>query len=243
MDDPDAGTDPDPDARDERDGADARDATDGPLAAHRRPTRVREVYDDIATHFAETRHHPWPDVKRFVGECRPCERGLDVGCGNGRHAALLAGVADRVIGLDLSRGLLAECRDRTDGVALVQGDAAAIPVGGGTVDVALSVATIHHLPDREARRRSLAEIDRVLASGGRALISAWSTAHDRFDADGGDDGFDTTVDWTLPGGETVPRFYHIYAPAEFAADLAASPLAVERTFLSSGNCYAEVRAE
>ena len=126
---------------------------------------------------------------------------------------------------------------------VVQGDAATLPLGSGEVDVALYVAAIHHLPDRETRRGSLDELARVLAPGGRGLVSAWSTAHDRFDAPAeATEGFDTTVDWTLPGGETVPRFYHIYAPAEFEGDLAASALTVEETTISSGNCYARVRA-
>jgi len=88
------------------------------------------------------------------------------------------------------------------------------------------VATLHHLPTRADRRRSLDELARVLAPDGRALVSAWSTEHDRFDDDG-DDGFDTTVDWTLPGGEVVPRFYHVYAPDEFQADVAATGLTID----------------
>jgi hypothetical protein len=73
-------------------------------------------------------------------------------------------------------------------------------------------------------------------------VSAWATVHDRFSEQSGDadEGFDTYVDWTLPGGETVPRFYHIYAPAEFRTDLAASRLTPLDTFVSSGNCYAVV---
>ena len=209
--------------------------------AERSPERVREVYDRIAAHFAKTRHHAWPEVESFVDDCPPGAAGLDVGCGNGRHATLLADLTDRVLGVDISRGLLDESRERTTGVDLVQGDAAALPVADDRVDVALSVATVHHLPDRATRRESLAELARVLVPGGRALVSAWSTAADRFDADNG--GFDTTVDWTLPDGTTVPRFYHIYAPPEFEADLAASPLTVERSWVSSGNCYVTVRAE
>jgi hypothetical protein len=84
----------------------------------------------------------------------------------------------------------------------------------------------------------------VLAPERRALVSAWSTAHDRFDADAdAQTGFDTTVDWTLPGGETVGRFYHIYAPSEFERDVAASGLELVSFELSSGNCYAVVRPE
>jgi ubiquinone/menaquinone biosynthesis C-methylase UbiE len=212
---------------------------------HRSQARVREVYDRIATHFSKTRASPWPEVEAFlegitVGGC-----GLDVGCGNGRHLELLSGRTDRAMGVDASREVLSEAREAVagSGATLVQGDAARLPLASGTVDVALYVATLHHLPDRETRRRSLDELARVLAPGARGLVSVWATTHDRFEgADGEQErGFDTTVDWTLVGGETVPRFYHIYAPAEFRADLAASALDVDRTAVSSGNCYGWVR--
>ena len=200
------------------------------------------MYDDIASHFSKTRAYPWPEVEEFVAG-RTGEVGLDIGCGNGRHAALLADVAETVVALDVSRELLFEARERmvVDDWrgALVQGTAAGLPLAEGSVDVATYVATLHHLPDREQRVESLRELGRVLTDGGCALVSAWSTAHDRFEDR--DDGFDTTIDWTLPGGETVPRFYHIYAPAEFDRDLAAAGLDVACSSLSSGNCYAEVR--
>jgi ubiquinone/menaquinone biosynthesis C-methylase UbiE len=212
--------------------------------------RTRDVYDRIASHFSSTREHPWPEVVSFLAD-RTGELGLDVGCGNGRHAETLVEACDRVVGVDASRGLLetaerrATDREYADAVAFVQGDASRLPISTDSVDVAVYVATLHHLPDRERRVRSLDELARVLAPDGVALASAWSTAHDTFeDASADDDvGFDTTVDWTLPGGETVPRFYHVYSPAEFERDLAASELAVERTFQSSGNCYSIVKSE
>lgn len=201
---------------------------------------VGRTYDRIAGHFSATREYPWPEVEEFLADRRG-RLALDVGCGNGRHAELLAARADRIVGVDLSRGLLAEARDRAAergfAVDLVHGDAGRLPVRDGTVDLAVYVATLHHLRPRQRRVASLDELARVLAPDGRALVSAWSTTHDRFDAD---EGFDTQVDWTLPGGELVPRYYHIYAPDEFDADLADSELAVERSFLASGNCYAVV---
>ena len=219
---------------------------------------VQETYDEIADHFAKTRAYPWPEVEAFL-DGRGGQTALDVGCGNGRHAELLATRANRVLGVDISRRLLETAGERLDGVALVQADAATLPLSTGTVDLAVYVATLHHLPDRETRVESLAELARVLADGGVALVSAWSTAHDRFDADpdegkrhaseegtdegNASEGFDTTVDWTLPGGETVPRFYHIYAPPEFERDLRAGGLAIESSFVSSGNCYARVEGK
>ncbi|WP_058367485.1 class I SAM-dependent methyltransferase [Haloparvum sedimenti] len=209
---------------------------------------VQATYDRIAAHFAKTREYAWPEVESFL-DGRRADRALDVGCGNGRHTELLAARADTAVGVDVSRELLREAvaraTERGFDAAFVHGDAAALPFADRSFGVATYVATLHHLPSREARVRSLDEIARVLAPGGAALVSAWSTAHDRFAeaAPAGADaeaGFDTTVDWTLPGGETVPRFYHIYAPAEFEADVAASALELRSLELSSGNCYAVV---
>lgn len=206
----------------------------------------QETYDRIAGHFATTREHPWPEVESFIEDCPTDEGGvgLDIGCGNARHAELLAARVERVIGVDLSRGLLAEATERARirefGIDLLQGDAAALPLRAGCVDLGVYIATIHHLPDRERRIESLDELARVLAPGGRALVSAWSTTHDRFERESG---FDTTVEWTLPGGETVPRFYHIYDPAEFEADVNASELEAVSLEVSSGNCFATVGIE
>ncbi|MEF8814365.1 MAG: class I SAM-dependent methyltransferase [Halovenus sp.] len=211
---------------------------------HRKPGHVRQVYDTIAEHFSQTRRNPWPEVQAFLEGVDPVALGLDVGCGNGRHTERLAAHCERAIGLDLSRellGLAAERRGR-DTTALVQGHAARLPLGDDAVDLGLYVATLHHLPDRETRIASLSELARVLASDGRALVSAWSTTHDRFTRGSETDGFDTTVDWTLPGGRTVPRYYHIYAPAEFERDIRDSDLTLTDRYVSSGNCYAEVRA-
>lgn len=202
----------------------------------------QSTYDRIADHFAATREYAWPEVTAFL-EDRTADRALDVGCGNGRHTELLADRARLAVGIDLSRGLLdtavERARDRgfADATAFIHGDAAHLPIATASVDLATYVATLHHLSPRATRVASLSELARVLNPDGAALVSVWSTAHDRFDRD---TGFDTTVDWTLPGGETVPRYYHIYDPDEFAADLAASDLVVEDVTVSSGNCYAVV---
>jgi SAM-dependent methyltransferase len=203
----------------------------------------RATYDRIAEHFAATREHPWPEVESFVATADPAGLALDVGCGNGRHAEVLGTVADHVVGVDASRGIIGAARRRSDrrefAIDPVQGDAATLPVRDDRVDLAAYVATLHHLRPRATRVASLDELARVLAPGGRALVGVWSTTHDRFDTE---TGFDTTVDWTLPDGETVPRYYHIYDPAEFDRDVGASALVVRDTFRSSGNCYVVVGA-
>ena len=215
------------------------DSTDDSVVRKR---RVAATYDQIADHFAETRHHPWPEVREFLTD-RNAAVGLDVGAGNGRHAELVAERTRRVLAVDVSRELLVTARERATergyaaSLAPVAADAGRLPVATDAVGLAVYVATLHHLPTRETRVASLSELARVLEPGGRGVVSVWSTAHDRFDRE---TGFDTTVDWTLPGGETVPRFYHVYDPTEFRSDLRRSALTVVSTRVSSGNCYAVV---
>jgi len=206
---------------------------------------VQAVYDRIADHFASTRAYAWPEVESFVtavADNGGLDRALDVGCGNGRHTELLAEHGADAVGLDVSRGLLSTAAARQDehsfAADLLQGDAAHLPFADDTFSAAIYVATLHHLRPESTRRKSLAELGRVLQPGGLAVVSAWSTAHDRFNAE---TAIDTTVEWTLPGDKTVDRYYHIYDPDSFRTALAAvdsiDPLSVT---VSSGNCYAIV---
>ncbi|XP_058041790.1 alkylated DNA repair protein alkB homolog 8 isoform X3 [Ahaetulla prasina] len=49
---------------------------------------VHEVYEDIARHFSNTRHSPWPQVVEFL-KGLPCGAIVaDVGCGNGKYLGL-----------------------------------------------------------------------------------------------------------------------------------------------------------
>lgn len=201
---------------------------------------VRETYDRIATHFAESRSRVWEPVAEFLAG-RAGAVALDVGVGNGRHAELLADGFDRVVGLDISEAVLETAADRACArhydLELVQGEASVLPLATGSVAGVVSVATIHHLPTRALRVRCLDEVARVLEPDGIAIVSAWAVTHETFDASVA---FDTTVDWTLPDGETVPRYYHVYDLPTFRADVEASSLAADAVFEKGGNCYATV---
>jgi ubiquinone/menaquinone biosynthesis C-methylase UbiE len=220
----------------------ARPDSDADAAASRRD--VRATYDRIADHFARTRQRPWPEVTEFVEAAPRAALALDLGCGNGRHAELLADRAERVMCADLSRGALATARDRAADrgyeTELLAADAAGLPLRSGSVGLAVYVAAVHHLPTRALRLASLDELARVLTAEGVGLVSAWSTTHDRFDRE---EAFDAEIDWTLPGGETVGRFYHVYDPGSFERDLRASALSVTEAYESEGNCYARVTGD
>lgn len=46
---------------------------------------VHQVYNEIANHFSETRHSPWPRVSNFLQRFDVGSVLVDVGCGNGKY--------------------------------------------------------------------------------------------------------------------------------------------------------------
>ena len=146
----------------------------------RSKAEVRATYDRIAASYAEARAQPWPDVLDFITGLPAGDLVLDVGCGHGRHSRPLAFTGHRVVGIDLSRGLLSIGKKATSSspelqsIEWLDADAAALPFRDETFDAALCVAVIHHLPSQADRLLTLSEIGRILRPGAGALISVWS---------------------------------------------------------------------
>lgn len=46
---------------------------------------VHKVYNEIANHFSETRHSPWPRVNEFIQQFEMGSVLVDIGCGNGKY--------------------------------------------------------------------------------------------------------------------------------------------------------------
>jgi SAM-dependent methyltransferase len=91
---------------------------------------------------------------------------LEVGCGAAQCARWLAGAGARVVGLDLSTGMLDAGRGR---VPLVQADARALPFAAGSFDLACSAyGAVPFVADPE---RVMVEVARVLRPGGRWVFS------------------------------------------------------------------------
>jgi ubiquinone/menaquinone biosynthesis C-methylase UbiE len=110
-----------------------------------------------------------------LADLRGDERVLDVGCGNGLYIAELGARGHRgpVIAMDLSAGMLGAAQRRSP-TALVVADAQQLPFGESASDCVLAMHMLYHVPDRN---RAVAELRRVLAPGGVALVLTNAEAH------------------------------------------------------------------
>jgi arsenite methyltransferase len=116
---------------------------------------------------------PSTSVEAFAGvSCLPCLAGvtpgsavLDLGCGAGLDALLVAAVAATVLGVDFSDEMLSRARWSAGVMGLGNvrfelGDAEAIPAETGSVDVALVNGIFNLNQDREEIFSELARVTR-----------------------------------------------------------------------------------
>jgi len=98
------------------------------------------------------------------------KRVLDIASGSGYGGHLLARTAASVVGVDLSSDAVAYARAHypAPNLEFRQGSAERIPLDDASVDVVTTFETIEHVEDY---RGFVAEIDRVLAPGGVAVVS------------------------------------------------------------------------
>jgi demethylmenaquinone methyltransferase/2-methoxy-6-polyprenyl-1,4-benzoquinol methylase len=115
-------------------------------------------------------------VMRLVAE-EPVHHLLDVATGTADLALMAAKRSDRVTGVDISAGMLAQGREKvakaglTDRLQLVQGDAADLPFAEGTFDAITVAFGVRNFEDLEKGLRGML---RVLKPGGRLFVLEFS---------------------------------------------------------------------
>jgi SAM-dependent methyltransferase len=118
---------------------------------------------------------PYPPVSDPLALLHPGTGALlDVGCNVGD---LLAAAAERGVrslaGMDVNAAAVATARERLRGhpdAAVVTAEAYALPFRAGQFQLAFCLEVLEHVP-AQMRRQTLEEIHRVLAPGGRLVLS------------------------------------------------------------------------
>ena len=110
------------------------------------------------------------DDSQLSEECLKGKVVLDAGCGMGRYTAIAAGMADEIIGLDLSRSIL-KAHEKT-GIHplahIIQADILHPPLRKKQFDVIYSLGVLHHTPDP---RQAFLNLVKCLKKEG--IISVW----------------------------------------------------------------------
>ncbi len=164
---------------------------------------VSRFYEDAGEAFASSRYAPW-DVMKLLADCvKPGDKVVDVGAGNGRLADVLPDGVD-YLGIEPSSSL------RSSGIAsfkqkhgsrqgkhkenvsnptittsvssrnLIQGSLPHLELPDVCADEVTCIAVLHHIPTKEQRAASVAELGRILKPGGYLLVTVWNLRSSEF---------------------------------------------------------------
>lgn len=217
---------------------------------------VKEAYNDIAPHFAETRENVWPPTRTFIEEVSPCKI-ADLGCGTGRslieagsRGCSLVGVDSSERQLEIASSLMISAGINTS-VRLIESDLEELPLENGELDAGIMIASLHHLPVRDSRISALNEAYRCIRNGGRLQVSVWTWDQERFKEKHVSrsqgtrelDEFDGPLlgDFMVPWkkGTYQKRFYHLYGPGELEKEIFDSHWILQRSYFDGRNHWAE----
>ncbi|MFX0573567.1 class I SAM-dependent DNA methyltransferase [Nocardia nepalensis] len=146
---------------------------------HADVARTRTAYDDVADIYADfVKDHlvSQPFDRAMLGIFAELTRAdgsgrvADLGCGEGRLTAHLAGLGLDIFGIDLSPRLIALARAQYPALTFDEGSLEHLDIGDAALAGILAWYSLIHLPP-ERIPAVLTEFHRVLDSGGHALLA------------------------------------------------------------------------
>lgn len=140
---------------------------------------MRDYYEELWQRLPEDLSPPdWQLRRRFLrSDVRRGDRALDMGCGDGAFTAVMAEAGAQAIGADVAQAALDRAAAQHPGL-----DFRLIPIEGPLpfadcrFDLVWASEVIEHVADTA---RWLSEVRRVLAPGGRLLLTTPSHARPR----------------------------------------------------------------
>ncbi|MEO8245673.1 MAG: ubiquinone/menaquinone biosynthesis methyltransferase [Chloroflexota bacterium] len=143
-----------------------------PAAVRRMFDRIAPIYDRMNSLMTGGLDQRWRRDAARAARVGPGMRVLDVACGTGHLARLVAdrvGASGEVVAIDASEGMLARARRAAGGMPIDyrRADALALPFPDASFDAATIGFGLRNLADYG---RGLAEMRRVVRPGGRVVV-------------------------------------------------------------------------
>ncbi len=139
---------------------------------------MKQVYNDFATEFNETRKNLWPELLEFRKFLKNGQRILDLGCGNGRLINLLKDYEIEYVGSDISESLLNYAKKQDFGkithVDFLEGDMLELDFEKSYFDIIFLVASFHHIKTSRQRVELLNKLKSCLRPGGLIIMTNWN---------------------------------------------------------------------
>lgn len=138
-----------------------------------------EPWDLVANGYAETTMQMlahYADEAIAASKLKPGAAILDVACGPGTLALMVAREAGSIHGIDFSAPMLDIFKQHVErsghrNITIQHGDAQTLPYADATFDAAFSMFGLMFFPDR---RKGFAEIYRTLKPGGSIAVTSWA---------------------------------------------------------------------
>lgn len=185
--------------------------------------KVKQDYKTIAPEFDKTRKYPWPEFEYFKKYIRKNDTILDIGCGNGRLYDFFNNFTKiNYIGIDNNHALIKLAQKNYPSANFLVGNFIDIPPIRKS-NIALAIASLHHIPSRHLRKKSIREINKNLKNDGLMIITVWNlfqrtylkyvikSLYNFIIQLGKYDWNDTFIPWGKTG---VKRYYHAFTPFE-----------------------------
>lgn len=144
------------------------------------PLSASEPWNLVADGYAETTMIVFEQYAKTAIAASNIKSGavvLDVACGPGTLALMVARSAGKVHGIDFSAAMLAVFKNKIEqvghsNIALHCGDAQTLPYPNEMFDAAFSLFGLMFFPDR---KKGFAEIHRTLKPGGSIAVTSWAS--------------------------------------------------------------------
>ena len=187
--------------------------------------KVKKDYNQISDSFDETRKYSWKEFELALPYLKKAEKVIDLGCGNGRFYKYIEDkkVKCKYFGLDNSEELIKKAKTNFKNAKFKLVDILKISQINESFDFAASIASIHHIPSKELRKKAIIEIGRILEKSGTLFITAWNLFQPKYKkyiwqsrfrhiySFGKYDWHDTFIPWGKSG---IKRYYYAFKKKE-----------------------------